>query len=134
MAKFYGPNFPFYDSGRAGLVAARQEDNRLIKNDFLQGIMTLRGERWFRPNFGGDVRAFVFDPNDDTSKDQLEESIRRQTTIFHPRVQLTKVDVVDIINNPNAVEVRIFGRTDLDAANAESLLVQFQVPVAGTLG
>lgn len=130
-AKWFGPNFPFYNTG---LVAGRQEDNRLIKNDFIQGIMTLTGERWFRPDFGGNVRMFVFDPNDDTSRINLENSIRRQAGTYHPRIVINSISVDEIRNNPNAVNVKIFGRTNLDAINTESLLVQFQAPIAGTIG
>lgn len=133
MAKWYGPNFPFYKN-TGGLVADRQEDNRLIKNDFLQGIMTIVGERWFRPNFGGNIRMFVFDPNDSTSRTSLENAIRRQAELFHPRVIIDSIGVEELQNNPNAVLIKIFGKTALDATNTETLLASFQVPIAGTLG
>lgn len=132
MAKWYGSNFPFYRN--SGLVADRQEDSRLIKNDFIQGIMTLTGERWFRPGFGGNIKSFVFDPNDSSSRTQLEESIRRQTATFHPRITLTKLEVKEADNNPNVVLVNVYGRTVLDATNVETLLIQFHAPVAGTVG
>lgn len=132
MAKWFGSNFPFYRS--SGLIADRQEDNRLIKNNFLQGIMTLTGERWFRPSFGGNIKMFVFDPNDSTSRSSLESSIRRQAETFHPRIIINTISVEELQNNPNAVLVKIYGRTNLDAVNTETILAKFQAPIAGTLG
>jgi hypothetical protein len=72
MATLWGYNFPFYQGttikGVSSIVLPRSEDYRLIRNDYLQGLLTLKGERWFRPTFGGDVRKSLFDPNDASSQ------------------------------------------------------------------
>ena len=138
MAKWFGPSFPFYKGnpllGTSEKVMARQEDHRLIKNDLLQGLMTVKGERWYRPNFGGDIASFLFDQNDLNSRSDLEESIRQQINTFHPRVVVTKIDVLEDTLNGNLVVVNVFGRTDLGRTNSSSLLVTFQVPTAGSVG
>jgi phage baseplate assembly protein W len=138
MAKWFGPNFPFYKGntllGKTEKVAPRQEDHRLIKNDLLQGLLTVKGERWFRPTFGGDIHNFLFEQNDIDSRDSLRESIIEQVQIFHPRVVLTRVEINDNSSNPNLVVIDLYGRTVLDNTNVNTLLVSFQLPVAGTVG
>lgn len=136
MAKWFGTNFPFYKgvtaAGTTG-VAARQEDHRLIKNDLIQGLMTIKGERLFRPGFGGDIGRFVFDQNDSQSFTALETSIRDQIGIFHPRIIVNRIDIKEDSSNSNALIVNIYGRTNLDNSNSNSLIFTFQIPVSGTL-
>jgi len=55
---------------------SRQEDHQLIKNDILQFLMTIPGERVMRPNFGVHLRDMIFEPNDVNTSLQLEGEIR----------------------------------------------------------
>lgn len=135
-ARWFGPNFPFYKgvtvAGRGG-VAERQEDIRLIKNDLTQGLMTLRGERLFRPGFGGDIGRYLFDQNDSESFNALEESIRSQIELFHPRINLSRIDIREDESNLNAIIVDVYGNTTLNSTNTDELLTTFQLPVSGTI-
>lgn len=138
MATWYGPSFPFYRGntllGSTTQVLPRQEDSRLIKNDFIQGILTNWGERPFRPGFGGNISAFLFDQNDSNSRNAIEDSIRTHTEAFHDRIIINRISVEQPVDNPNVMSVSIFGRTSLDAADVDDLLVNFMVPVSGTIG
>jgi len=138
VATWYGPSFPFYRGntllGATSQVLPRQEDSRLIRNDFIQGILTNKGERVFRPSFGGDVFNFLFEQNDAQSRTALESSIRQQTSTYHPRIIINNIDIDQPNDSPNAVVVKIFGRTSLDATNVDDLLVRFMVPISGSVG
>lgn len=59
MAKYIGFNPPFI-GGLHGVLSP-QTDARLVKNDLLQLLLTLPGERIYRPTFGTQLRAVVFD-------------------------------------------------------------------------
>lgn len=137
MAKWFGTNAPFYGGstilGNTTRVAPRQEDFRLVRNDLLQGILTLRGERLFRPNFGGDIQRSLFEQNDDFGRSELEQRIRSQIENFHPRVVLSRVEVVPDSVNENVMIAEVYGTTDLDATNSEELLVRFQLPRSGSI-
>ena len=135
MAKFYGYNPPFFGGntlfGVSSNVMPRQEDYRLIRNDYLQGLLTIHGERPFRPTFGGNIPSFLFEPNDIVSRNNIEEAIRTYTEKFEPRIFITKIDVAQDQNNQNVANVKIFGRFGLDASNSEQMIVNFLIPVAG---
>jgi hypothetical protein len=51
---WFGFNPPFI--GGQQKVMSRQEDLRLIKNDLLQLLLTVPGERVHRPTFGSPIR------------------------------------------------------------------------------
>lgn len=135
MATWFGPNFPFYRGntqfGVAEKVAARQEDDRLIRNDLLQGIMTNPGERLFRPSFGAGVKTFLFDMNDSAMHDALSSAIAEQIARYHPRVDFSRIEVTADPSNPHLVNVGVFGTIDLFATTTEQLLVKFNLPIAG---
>jgi len=138
MAKWFGVSFPFFRGnsllGSTSKVLPNQEDDRLIKNDLTQGLLTLKRERLFRPNFGGDVGSYLFDQNDVQSRIELEESIRRQIATYHDRIILTNIQIVEDSANPTVMVVNLFGRTTLDSTNTETLLSKFMIPIAGTVG
>jgi phage baseplate assembly protein W len=135
MAKWFGVNFPFYNGntllGNSTNVAARQEDHRLIKNDLLQGILTMKGERQFRPTFGSDIYRSLFELNDETERSSLKDRIIEQVSKFHPRVVISDVKVEANPKDENMMVVTIFGRTDLDTINVNEVLVRFQSPITG---
>lgn len=135
MAKWYGVNFPFLRGntffGSPSKIAPRQEDFKLVRNDLLQGILTSKGERLFRPQFGGDVYRTLFEQNDNVTRSKLEQNIFRQIQRFHPRITMTRIDTKESQSNPNLINVTIFGNTDLDSTNKEQAILEFQIPRSG---
>lgn len=135
MASIFGYNFPFYKGkttlGSTAVVLPRQEDYRIIRNDYLQGLMTLHGERAYRPTFGADIGGFVFDQNDSSSRQKLENNIRTYTLKYHPNITVTKVLIEQSITTPNMMAVTILGYTAVDSTNTDQLLAEFMIPQAG---
>jgi phage baseplate assembly protein W len=121
MAKWFGYTFPFYKGnsllGTTSKVVPRLENDRLIKNDYKQGLLTIQGERYFRPLFGASIPAFLFEPNDPTSAAQIENNIIEYTRRFEPRIIVSNVVVEQNVNNPNVATVNIFGSFAFDNTN-----------------
>ena len=91
-AIFYGYNPPFL--GGQQNYMSRQEDDRLIKNDILQLLLTIPGERVMRPEYGVNLRNFVFEqlsPNDITS---LEQEITVKINNYEPRVVIQSINLI----------------------------------------
>lgn len=110
---FYGFNPPFF-SGPQNILS-RQEDDRLIKNDVLQLILTVPGTRVMRPRFGTELRSFVFEPMVDNDLFNLEISI---TNAIQDQDQRLTVDVVRITRDDdrNGINVLIVVRLKKDPA------------------
>jgi phage baseplate assembly protein W len=101
MAKVYGYNPPFF--GGPQNVMSRQEDARLIKNDLLQLLMTVPGERVYKPNFGVNLRNVVFEQLDEETITRLESEISKKIGQYEQRVvvetvQVTKNDTAQYLN------------------------------------
>jgi len=95
-ALWFGFNAPFIDGG--GRILPRQENERLIKNDLLQLLFTVPGERVMSPDFGVNLRNFPFEQLDEESLASIEQEIRDKIIRFEPRV------LVD--PGPSGVEVK----------------------------
>ncbi len=134
-AKLWGTNFPFYKGntllGTASKVLPRQEDYRLIRNDYLQGLLTIKGERWYRNDFGGDIPRLQFDPNDVNSRTYIEDTIREYTTKYHPMIRISSITIEDDVNKPNKVTIKINGKWELTSATSDQLLASLVIPVTG---
>ena len=90
-AEFYGFNPPFF--GGPQNILSRQEDDQIIKNDILQFILTVPGERVMRPSFGVNLRNAVFDPNDTESVVNLQDEIREGLLANDPRLSEVSVSI-----------------------------------------
>lgn len=104
-AQVYGFNPPFI--GGPQNVLSRQEDAQLIKNDILQLLLTIPGERVMRPEFGVNLRNAVFEPGDRVTLTNLEQEIIDAIGRYEPRIILLDVAVtVDISTNQMNVQIR----------------------------
>ena len=100
-ATYYGMNPPFI--GGAENILSRQEDERLIKNDILQLLLTVPGERVMRPNFGINLRNFVFEDFDEREFSLLKTSITQELTAQEPRIIVNSIDITSDPDNHKAL-------------------------------
>lgn len=73
MAKWFGFNPPFVGGNQN--VLSRQEDNKLIKNDLLQLLLTAPAERVMRPSYGSPIPPYLFENMDTDSLSELRSDI-----------------------------------------------------------
>jgi uncharacterized protein len=92
MAEVYkGIAFPF----RKGDVSfpARSTDDDLIKQSLVQILLTQRGERINRPDFGTGLVNFIFEPNDDILAEMVRVEVSTAISKFEPRVLIEDIVV-----------------------------------------
>ena len=104
-AEIFGYNPPFI--GGPQNVMSRQEDEQLIKNDLLQLLLTVPGERVMRPTFGVNLRNAVFEPNDTSTVASLEQEIRSSIEEYERRVIVDDVQIVTDIDN-NGMTIKVY--------------------------
>lgn len=110
-AMVYGYNPPFI--GGHQNILSRQEDEQIIKNDLLQLLLTIPGERVMRPDFGVNLRNAVFEPNDTETVGALVNEIRQQIELYDKRIIVDDVQIVTDESN-NGMTIRIFARMRRD--------------------
>lgn len=68
---------------------------------------TSRGERVMRPDFGCDMRDFVFGTSDGMTLRLLESSVAEAIRIWEPRVEDVEANAVPDERDPGKVHIRI---------------------------
>ena len=63
-----------------------------VETDLLNHIFTIKGERLMMPDWGTRIPTMIFEPNDDESRDIIEEDLRFVFN-YDPRVDLLGLDV-----------------------------------------
>lgn len=91
MATFLGIAFPFQAGAQEFPASATDAD--LIRQSIIQIIMTQKGERLMRPDFGSNVMRYIFENNTPTLAMQLKTEVYSAITKFEPRAIIQSVDV-----------------------------------------
>jgi phage baseplate assembly protein W len=100
MATYIGFNFPF-SKGPTGFPASAT-DNDLIQQALIQLIMTGRGERIMRSDYGSNAYGFIFENTGAPTQMLIQTEIRNVIAKYEPRVLLQNVQVV--VNNSTGLQ------------------------------
>jgi len=99
--------FPFQDDPDGKFLKMNQDAKRAIKADLTHLLLTNKGERLYLPDFGANLRQYLFEPNDDISANAIRNEINEAIKKFIPNLNVTQLTVAKSENNEYAVVVRI---------------------------
>jgi len=69
-----------------------------LKANLVNYLLTNRGERLFRPDFGGDLRNLLFEAVLDSTTDALQIRIQNDINLFFPEIVVKQIE---FINEPD---------------------------------
>lgn len=88
-----GLGFPMKRS--SGGFFRKQKNLDVIAAQLKQLLNTERGERVMRPDFGVKLRQFVFEPLDDTLKQQIRDVVEYAINVYGNEVELVDLEVFE---------------------------------------
>ena len=83
-----------------------KKDAEAVKQSVLNILSTNRGERPFMPDFGGNIRAYLFENVDSVTSSLIEQEIRMSLKNYEPRVRVLNVDIENL-SDQNAINIRL---------------------------
>lgn len=88
MAKtrYINIDFPFRDSGNGFYFKLNKSDKDAIRADLLHLLLTNKGERLYLPDFGSDLKKFIFEPNDSITHEQIRENLNDSIKLYIPNL------------------------------------------------
>ena len=94
-----------------------------IKNNLINWFLTNRGERPLNPNFGGNLREFLFTQITDNNLDFLQEGIQAQINTYFPNIN---VDRLEVTSQPDLNTINVLLEYNVQNTNInDSLNITF---------
>lgn len=102
-----GLEFPCRPTNTGGFFS-RQLNEDSIKAGLLQLLMTQRGERPMRLDYGTDLRRSVFAPLDSATISNMKSSILAAVERYEPRVAVSRFEIVPKTDNSQVDIIMVF--------------------------
>lgn len=104
---FINIQYPFKNSEKGHFVMLTETDKDAIKSDLMHLILTAKGERFYKPDFGTNLLRFIFEPNDGYTEAGIIEEISSVVTKYLPNLKVTSVSIETDPNNEYTAVVSI---------------------------
>jgi len=89
--KYINIDFPFRDSENGFYFKLNSTDKDAIRSDLLHLLLTNKGERLYLPDFGSDLRKFIFEPNDTITHDQIRDNLNETIKRYIPNLVVNDI-------------------------------------------
>ncbi len=94
MAKtrYINIDFPFKDSNKGFYLNLNQTDRDAIRADLLHLLLTNKGERLYLPDFGSDLKKYIFEPNDDITHEEIRDNLNETIKTYIPNLIINSIE------------------------------------------
>lgn len=117
-----GVSLPFNAGGVFNSTYTTKEQ---VKFNLINVLLTNRGERIENPNFGSDVKKFVFELITNQNIQGLRDLIIQAITTFVPEIVLESIEIIPNTDNYHEVEISIFYRMKL-SKEQDNITINFE--------
>ena len=118
-----GLSFPMMLNGIGG-VLTQSENLGALRDGIIQLIMTSRGARVMRPDYGTDIRKAVFEPMDTTTLQTLRGQITQTIATYEPRAVVQQLNLIpDEDRNSLTISLVLSTKNDLLTTTSVALTV-----------
>jgi|TARA_R110000796_G_scaffold11796_7_gene39632 phage baseplate assembly protein W len=107
MNKSINIDFPFRDSKEGFFLKLNTEDSKAIKADLLHLILTNKGERLYLPEFGTNLRTYLFNPYDGITQEEIKSEISEAVKKYLPNLKINSVIIEEAPQNQYGAVVRL---------------------------
>tara|TARA_R110000751_G_scaffold305730_1_gene422554 strand:+ start:476 stop:859 length:384 start_codon:yes stop_codon:yes gene_type:complete len=93
MAKqrYINIDFPFKDSPKGFYFKLNATDTDAIRSDLLHLLLTNKGERLYLPDFGSDLKKYIFEPNDSITHEQIRDNLNESIKRYIPNLIINNI-------------------------------------------
>ena len=89
----YGITFPFSDSQEGLFLETNELANAEVRSNLVHLILTIKGSRYFLPEFGTNLMRLIFEPLDSGTKASIDREIKDSVEEFIPNLNINNVEV-----------------------------------------
>jgi phage baseplate assembly protein W len=89
--RYINIDFPFKDSDKGFYLTLNQTDRDAIRADLLHLLLTNKGERLYLPDFGSDLKKYIFEPNDKITHDEIKDNLNDTIKKYIPNLVVNSI-------------------------------------------
>jgi phage baseplate assembly protein W len=105
--KFINIRYPFSDSEKGFFLELNDTDNDAVKSDLLHLLLTRRGQRLYKPDFGTDLLKFIFEPEDGMTLNGVKGEVFSTVKKYMPQLKLDELTIEESPENEYAAVLTI---------------------------
>ena len=98
-------------------------DKQAIKSDLMHLILTVKGQRFYMPNFGTNLLKFIFEPSDGYTENGIREEITTAVKTYLPNLVINEVTVDRDVDTEYTATVRIDYTITEDVFNTSDFVI-----------
>lgn len=102
--RFINIDFPFRDSEDGSFFKLNKTDRDAVRADLLHLLLTNKGDRLYLPDFGSDLRKYIFQPNDDITHGEIRDSLNETIKKYIPNLI---VDDITFVRDDNEEKITV---------------------------
>lgn len=92
--KYINIAFPFKDDNSKNYYLKMNRTGQdAIKSDLIHLLLTTPGDRLYLPDFGTNLRKFIFEPNDTTVREDIKAEVQQSISKYIPNLTITELTV-----------------------------------------
>jgi len=123
--RFINIDFPFKDSPNGFYFKLNDNDKEAIRADLLHLLLTNKGERLYLPDFGSDLRKYIFEPNDNITHEDIRNNLNETIKRYIPNLVVNDISFRnDEIQELIIVELK-YTVTDGTFASSDTIQITF---------
>jgi phage baseplate assembly protein W len=85
--------FPLNDDKESNtLFKLTQTTKNALASNLTLLLLTQKGERYYEPDYGTNLRRFLFEPNDSITQSDIEKDIKQTVSKFIPQLKIKSVE------------------------------------------
>ena len=125
MSKYINITYPFKDSKKGFFIDLTEVDADAIKSDLLHLLLTKKGERLYKPDFGTNLLRYIFEPHDGLTLEKIKGEITLTLKKYLSKLHVNDITVTPSSESEYAAVVRldytieddVFTKTDFVVIN-----------------
>jgi phage baseplate assembly protein W len=104
---FINIKFPFFDSPKGYFLDMTKTNKDAIKSDLMHLLLTNKGERLYLPDFGTNLRQYLFEPNASNVSLDIKNEIQATIDKFIPNLKIDRLEVIPSQQSEYSLLVRL---------------------------
>lgn len=99
--------FPLAESNEGNFLKMTKTDSQAIKADIVHLLLTAKGERLYLPEFGLNLRKFIFEPQDAPTYEDIKREIKDTLKRYIPNLEVDSIDINDAEDRRYTANIRL---------------------------